>query len=465
MKFLFIYPTSGTWTLAAKKAISVGANLPPLGILYIARMLEINGHNVEVIDFNAENISEDKLKEKILSSDAIGMTIYSDPIPLNNSILLSKFIKNCDPEIPLIIGGPNCTLYPEKALIDLNADISVMGEGELIINPVAEALEGKRKLSTINGICYKENNEIKKNKPAEQIKNLDEIPFPARHLVEKYEYGGYMLGVKIAKGKLTSFLASRGCPFRCRFCGMCYLLPKHTSRSINNITEEIDEVIDTGYKTISFVDDNFLQKKDAAEKIMDHIIKKNIDVRLWIEEARVDSADRKLYQKMRDAGVEKINFGIENGNQDVLDYYNKKITLDQARKAVKLSKEMGFFVNASFILGAPIETKNHIENTIKFAKSLPLDSVNFYTLEYGYGTKIWDEAVADGKIKPYEHYVPADSKRGLGNFTEEELNELSMKAYRSYYFNPRLWAREIFHAFYKRDFRYVKMGLKMLTSS
>lgn len=267
MKFLFIYPTSGEWELAAKKGISVGATLPPLGILYIARMLEIKGHNVEVIDYNAEEVSKDRLKEKILSLDAIGMTIYSDLIPLNNSLLLSKFIKKCDPEIPLIIGGPHCTLYPKKALLDLNADICVMGEGELIINPIAETLKGKRKLSTINGICYKENNEIKMNKPAEQIKNLDDIPFPSRHLVEKYEYGGYMLGVKMAKGKLTSFLASRGCPFRCKFCGMCYLLPHYISRSINNITKEIDEVIDAGYRTISFVDDNFLQKKKQQKKL------------------------------------------------------------------------------------------------------------------------------------------------------------------------------------------------------
>ena len=190
-----------------------------------------------------------------------------------------------------------------------------------------------------------------------------------------------------------------------------------------------------------------------------------MDINIWIEGARVDSVDRGLYQKMRDAGVEIIHYGIESGNQDVLDYYNKRITISQIRKAVKLSKEMGFFVNASFILGAPIETKKHIENTIKFAKSIPLDSVTFYNLDYGYGTPIWDEAVEEGKIQPDEYSVTADSKRGLGNFTEEELMNYNMKAYKNYYFNPSLWMRELFYAFAKKDFRFLKLGLRMLASS
>ena len=464
MKFLFIYPASGKFEIASKKYISSGPHLPPLGILYLAEMLEINGHDVEVLDCNAEDIGEDKIKEKILSSDAIGMTIYTEPTALNNSIMLSNLIKGCDPDIPLLIGGPHCSLHPEHSLLNHHADICVRGEGELIITPLAETIEGKRKLSTIPGIYYKERNKIKKNKPANQIDDLDALPFPARHLVDKYEYG-FMLGVKIAKGKLTSVLTSRGCPYRCRFCGMRYLLPRYKRRSINNITKEIEEVINAGYTTLSFVDDNFLHKKEEAEKIMDFIIQKEMNVHLWIEEARVDSADRRLYQKMRDAGVEIINFGIESGNQDVLDFYNKRITLSQIRKAVHLSKEMGFFVNASFILGAPIETKKHIKNTIKFAKSIPLDSVIFYNLEYGYGSPLWDEAVEEGKIQPDEYSVKADSKRGLGNFTEKELIDYNMNAYKSYYFNPRLWKRELFYAFAKKDFRFLKLGLRMLTSS
>jgi radical SAM superfamily enzyme YgiQ (UPF0313 family) len=461
MKFLFIYPTIGKWDVSLRKSVASGAYLPPLGILYLAKVLEDNGHTVEVVDFNAEDVSEEEIRKKIKSSDAVGMTIYTEPIALSNSKIISNLVKEVNPNIPVLIGGPHCSLFPDKAINEIKADICVIGEGELIINKIAEAIQGKRKLSTIPSIYYREGDQIKKTKEAEQIGDLDSLPFPARHLVDKYEYG-IMTGVKLSKGKLTSFLASRGCPFRCRFCAMRCLLPKYQRRSIDNIAEELDEVIDAGYKTISFVDDNFLQKQDEAEKLMDFIIQKGEKLHLWIEEARVDSVNRKLYQKMRDAGVEVISFGIESGNQDVLDFYNKKITTDQIRKAVKLSKEMGFFVNASFILGAPIETKEHIENTIRFAKSIPLDSVVFYNLSYGYGTPIWDDAVKGGILKSDEYNIIANSEKGLGHLTEDELNYYNMKAYKSYYYNPRLWLRELFFALSKRDFRFFKLGFKTL---
>jgi radical SAM superfamily enzyme YgiQ (UPF0313 family) len=464
MKFLFFYPASGKWELTPEKGIPVGANLPPLGILYLSKILELNGHDVDVIDFNAETLTREQIKEKILSSDAVGMTVYTEPTAMENSITLSNFVKECDPDVPVLIGGPHCSIEPEKTIIAHNADILVRGEGELVIKSIADAVQGKGKLSTIPGVFYRENDKIMKGKPWEQIKDLDVIPFPARHLVEKYEYG-FLLGVKVAKGKVTSVVSSRGCPMNCRFCGLRSQLPGYHFRSVDNIIKEIKEVVNEGYTTISFVDDNFLLRKKAAEKIMDHILKEKMDIKLWIWGARIDSAERELFQKMRDAGVEVIHYGIESGNQDILDYYKKGFTIPQIRKAVNLSKEMGFYVNASFILGAPIETKKHIENTIKFAKSIPLDSAVFYNFAYVIGSPIWEEAVKEGKIKPEEHTVNAGSREGLGNLTEKEIIDYTMKAYKSYYFNPRLWVRELLYALRKRDFRYLKLGLKTMAGS
>ncbi len=122
---------------------------------------------------------------------------------------------------------------------------------------------------------------------------------------------------------------------------------------------------------------------------------------------------------------------------------------------------MGFLVTSNFILGAPIETKKHIENTIKFAKSLPISIALFYNFGYLYGSSLWREAVENGKIQPDEFYVIADSNRGLGMFTEDELIEYTQTAYKSFYYNPLLWYREILNAFSKKDFRVLKLGLKI----
>jgi len=462
MKFLFIYPSTNNLELGPRKYLPVGAHVPPIGVLYLAKILELNGYTVEVLDLNAEKFDDTKIRRKILSSDVIGMTLYSGSRSINNSLILSKLIKENDADIPILIGGPHCSYFPEQALIDHEANVCVKGEGEHVILPIVEAIQGKRNFSTIPGIYYRHGNSIKKNNGVKQIEDLDSLPFPARHLVDKYDYG-FILGSKISKGKTTSIITSRGCLYKCRFCGLNYIVPGYRRRSFENIKSEVEEIIDAGYKTLVFVDDNFLQYKNEVEKIMDFIIQKDANIHIWIEQARVDSADEKLYQKMKEAGTEIIDFGLESGNQEILDYYDKRITLSQIKNAVSLSKKMGFYVIGSFILGAPIETKEQIENTKKFAKSLPLDGVYFFNFLYMIGSPLWQEAANKGKIKMDEYFIVPDIRKGLGNFTEEELIAYVNKIYYSYYFNPRLWLREFSYAFSKKDFRFLKLGLKILS--
>ena len=195
---------------------------------------------------------------------------------------------------------------------------------------------------------------------------------------------------------------------------------------------------------------------------MNLINKKQEKINIWIMGARADSADKMLYKKMRTAGVNFISFGIESGNQDVLDYYNKNLTISQIKDTVNLSSKMGFFTHATFILGAPIETKEHIQNTIKFAKSIPINSANFYPFGYAYGSSIWSEAVKEGEIKPDEGTIIADQNRGLGNFTSDELINFTMKAHKSFYLNPSLWKNEIASVLKKRNFSEINLGLRML---
>ena len=461
MKVLLFFPGSTGFELAPKLRISTGAFLPPLGLLYLAKILELQGHTVKVIDCNTEGFNDNSLRQAIQSSDVVGMTIYSGLKNLENSLLISKKIRQYAPEIPFIIGGPHCTIVPEQALCDHSADIAVCGEAEYIIIPVIEALEGKRPLSSVPGIFYRQKDKIHRTKKNHQIMDLDPLPFPSRHLVKKNSYG-YVYGTKLIKGEVTSLIGSRGCPHRCTFCQVSSFLPKYRTRSLENIFQEIDEIVSMGYNAIAFVDDNFLADKKKAEAIMEYIIRQQYDLTLWIMDARVDSADRHLYEKMRDAGVTNIFFGIESGNQEVLDFYNKKFTLSQIRHAVNLSKEMGFLVGGNFIIGAPIETKKHIQDTITFAKSLPLDTVIFNHFGYPWGAPIWREAVKQGKINPYEFLVLSDSTRGLAQFDAKTIDDYCMKAYRNFFFNPRYWFREISYALSHQDITYIELGLQML---
>jgi len=201
---------------------------------------------------------------------------------------------------------------------------------------------------------------------------------------------------------------------------------------------------------------------DTANKILDFLVEDDHGLELWISGIRVDVADEQLFRKMRDAGVTTINLGIESGNQDVLDFYNKQITLDQCRNAVRLARKMGFFTIGYFMLGAPVETEQHLRNTIEFAKSLPLDNASFSPFSYLKGTAIWQDAVSEGKIRKDEVTVLCDSQRGLGNFTTEEILAWVVKAFQEFHLRPRYIIDQILQAFLRWDFRVPKEGFKLL---
>ena len=436
---------------------------PPLGLMYVASSLEQDGHNIEIIDFCAGRDNIEDLKNSLTAFDAVGISTYNSGIVAD----VAKLIKKVDPDLPLIIGGPRCTYLQSRSLNDVShADISVVGEGERVIIDIVRYLQGRKKLSDIHGIYYRENNRIKKGKPLEVIEDLDSIHFPARHLVEKYD-NGMVNNHYLLKPKFTSMITSRGCPFKCRFCAREGNFIKgwgFRQRSAGNVVKEIQE-IDGKYGSVVIVDDNFLADKKRAHEIMDRLIEIGTDIELMIEGARVDSADRELYNKMKKANVKLIGYGIESGNQDVLDFYNKKVTLDQIRKAVNLGSEMGFITMATFILGAPMETEKHIENTVKFACSLPLDIAFFLPLVYQVGSPLWFEEVKNNKISKEEYVVVADSRRGLGNFMSEELVEYSKKATEQFYFRPSYISAQIYRAFLRRNFKLLKNGLEFVTSS
>ena len=429
---------------------------PPLGLLYIGASLEQDGHNVEIIDFGAETVSKEQLENSLTTSDAVGISICTNNY--EKAADTAREIKEIDPEIPLIIGGPHCTFLKKRSLSDVpDADIAVELEGEIVILDLVKFIQGRKKLSDIHGIYYRSNNRIKSGKPYRIIEDLDSLPFPARHLVEKYDYGNFPERRR-PKKKFTNMITSRGCPHRCRFCARYSNVKKNycfRARSAKNVIEEIQEINDK-YGSVVIVDDNFLADIKRAHEIFDGLLEIGSSIDLSIVGIRIDSTDRALFKKMKKANVKSISFGIESGNQDVLDFYNKRITLEQIREAVQLGREMNFTTQGTLIFGAPIETKEHIENTIKFVCSLPLDLAVFRPLYYEMGSDLWIDAVKNKKISKDEFTVTADSRRDLGNFTPAELNKYIKKAFRRFYLRPSYIFGQINRALLHNDINQLK---------
>jgi len=436
---------------------------PPLGLLYLAKILEQDGNKVNLLDFSAEKFETNKLMSGLLSADAVCMTIMSTSVQKANKMI--RQIKEKDPELPIIIGGPHCTLFPKRALEEeTHADISAQGDGEKVILDIKKALNNEKSFSEIPGIYYRKQNTIKQGPLFQPIKDLDSIPFPARHLIKKYLYGR-AYNPHIKKGEFTSIVTSRGCPFKCNFCSRgAVSLNRFRTRSTENILDEFREIYNMGYRYIAIMDDSFLSNKKQANAIFDTIINENMEMKFYITASRADSADKDLYNKMEKAGVVSIQFGLESGNQNVLNYYNKNTTVEKIRNAVILSHEAGFFTLGTFMLGAPFETKQHFNNTVEFAKSLPLEVAAFLPLRYRACTDIWLKAVDESKIKSNEYEVHADSNRGLGLYTEQELLNYIEKVQRSFYLRPKYIINLLRSSLEKNDFSILHMLISIYFS-
>ena len=463
MKFLLLRPKEQK--ICNEGSFYPASIHPPLDLLYIGAALEHDGHKAEIIDFNVENITHKHLVNSLMLSDAVGISVYTNNCKTAANI--ANEIRETDSNIPIIIGGPHCTFFQKHSLTDIpKADISVVGEGENVIVDIAHSLQGRKNLSDISGIFYRKNTIIKSGNPLQVIDDLDSIVFPARHLVEKYDYGASSGFLRMFKKKFTTMMTSRGCPSKCSFCAQYGNIIKNygfRERSAENVVGELQE-INEKYGSVMIIDDNFLADAKRAHKIFDMLLERGTELDLLILGARVDSADKKLYTKMKEANVKFVGFGIESGNQDVLDFYNKKVTLNQIRNALKLAKEMKFLTYGSFILGAPIETKKHIEKTIKFACSLPIDIADFGPLVYQMGSSLWNDAVKNNKISINEYLVTADFNRNLGNFTAEELHLYVNKAFRRFYLRPSYILDQIHIALSKKEPSIIINGLKFITS-
>lgn len=457
---LLIYPQQIGMKLSPSTFLKkMGAYSPPLGLLYLARVLENSGNTVEIIDYNAEPFNKSELERKVISNDLVGISVTTQSLEFTSNLI--QTIKEINQYKPIILGGPHCILNKEKTLHDFDVEVSVLGEAEYIIDDIVQGIYNEEKLSNIPNIVYRKGEKIVVNPGNTQINNLDDISFPARHLVEKYDYG-YVNDVKLFRGKTTAICTSRGCPYQCKFCSVVSLFPGYYQRSAENVIAEINEIVNDGYKTVIIVDDNFMVDTKRLIKILEHIIQHDFDLNLIVNGARVDSGDEEIFKLMKKAGVKYISFGIESGNQDVLDYYNKKITLKQVEKTVKLCHKLGFITAGNFIFGAKIETKKHFENTIKFAKSLPLDVASFLSLGYIIGSPLWKEEVEKGTISPTETMVLADNRRGLGNFSIDELEAYCVKANKRFYKNIPYFYRQIKDILIRDDLSYKLAGIKML---
>jgi anaerobic magnesium-protoporphyrin IX monomethyl ester cyclase len=395
-------PNQGIDEREGRKSI---ASFPPLGILYLATILERASVEVAVLDQAAEGYTVSETVRWVMREkpDIVGFSALASSGQM--AALLCRKIKEENPDVTTVIGNHYATFNAERILKKYPAvDIVVRGEAEETIVELADRIHKDEDLSKITGIAFRNRNGFTLTSDSPLVKDLDALPFPNRTLL-KAEYHSIMAGANIAPKKFTAIISSRGCAFGCRFCS-CATLTHNVwrARSARNTLAELKQLAEEGYKQLVFVDDAFTLNPKRVIELCKGIRREKLDFE-WICEGRVDNCSFEMLREMVTAGLRVIYFGIENANQRILDYYHKRITVQQAENAVRTARKAGVDVIAgSFIIGAADETRTEIQNTIDFAKRVPLDIPQFNILGAHPGNDVWNEFVSKGLLNEDEHW-------------------------------------------------------------
>ncbi len=423
MRVLLINPPqSGTFS----------EGLQPLGIAMIGSVLERNKHDVRMVDYTVEEYSDENLAEELrrYKADVIGISITTPVADFVYNKIVKVIRENSMGTI--IAGGPHPSVLDEEAL--QYVDVVVRGEGEETIVALLENLD---KLESVNGISYVKNNGLFRNPERNLIKDLDILPFPARHLLPDIEsYSGLP---SVRQRRLYNISTSRGCPYHCVFCYQGVFGRRFRARSPENVLEEWDFLIkEMKAEVITISDDTFTTDPARVEKICYGIIKKKLKIPWTCSNGiRIGKDTAELLPLMKEAGCIHVAFGIESGNEKSLSEINKEISPELVRKAVLSARGSGInTVVGFFIIGFPWEDKKAIMDTIEFACSLPLDYAHFAVPIPFPGTDLYDLYLSTyQEIPSYSCFYPHSGFvffEGKG-LSKEDIKILYRQAYRSFY--------------------------------
>jgi radical SAM superfamily enzyme YgiQ (UPF0313 family) len=437
----------------------------PLGLAYIASFLQHNGHKVDVLDIDGYGYGKKKVEEIISGSDCDCFGIGGLSSTYRYVKWLASIIKFHHPHKVIIAGNMVATAHPETLLKNSNVDIAVIGEGEVTCKELLDTLGAAGGLDNVKGLAYKKDGKIIFTPPRERIQDLNKLPFPAW---ENFPVETYLRNPIYREHGLRSLNIStiRGCPFDCIFCSRVFGRTV-TKRSIDNIISEIRELIKR-YRVqyIAIIDDLFISDQKHVYEFCDKLIAENLNIR-WGAAGRVNLINEPLLKKMKAAGCDLLSFGFESGSQKILDIMKKHVRVEQAEKAIKLTRQAGIRVIGSFMLGMIGETRETVEETINFIKRTDLPNCRFFFATPYPGTVLYDMANKMGRIKQDEDGFleslgeMADTLAvNLTDFSDQELVDIKRKAEERLKSEARLavkWRRSL--DVWQSRLGKIKMGL------
>lgn len=422
-------------------------DFPPMGLIYLAGYLRAQAphHQIRIVDANVLRYTQEDIERELIEfrPDVVGMTMYTDI--LYDILQTLRMVKRVSGDIKIVVGGAHPINHPQETMAIPEVDFICIGEGEIIFAQLIEALEGRRDLSTINGLIYRDRQGgIVRNEGAGYIEDLDSLPYPAFDLLPYKKYFS-MIGTGVPMGVLCS---SRGCPYKCTFCSKMY--NNYRGRSAENIIGEMRLYYECGIREFMFFDDMFNFPARRAIEIARNIAENFKDIE-WSFRGRADQITEELGEELRKSNCKQISLGAEAHADKILTELRTGKKIEYIKKAVQISRKSKIRVNTNWIIGLPqYKSAQDIREMMKTIFEIDPDYVQFTMLMLWDDTELYRQAVERRIVDPrlWTDFINNPAPQFLIPCWEEHLSRkeqsvLLRECYTRFYLRPKTAIRQI----------------------
>ena len=419
----------------------------PLGLAYLGAFIkDLPGIEVVGFDNNALKLDPEEYRKIFQEEkpDIVAISILTPTVYM--AWEMARVVKEVAPAAIIVAGGAHCSALAEDTLKEPAIDYGVVGEGEETFRELVLALRDKQDPTGIKNLVYRAKGRVIVNPKRPRMRDLDHIPLPAREIFGDSRYG-MNVNRRVTSAKNTTVLTSRGCPYGCIFCSKSVYGREFLQRSPQNVIDELKLLEWEGYGEVLILDDTFTVNKNWVLEFCRLFVEQGLKT-VWNCHARVDTIDEDVVKALKQAHCSGLAFGIETGNAAMMKRIDKHITLDEAREAIRLCRKYGLVTLCSYIFGHPDDTWQSVDDTLRFSLELDSDYANFSVLFIAPGSKIFGElrqkkAIEEGH---WDHCIGQSKKlpdHSLCELTPAELQAVTRKAFRKFYFRPQYILRRL----------------------
>ena len=438
----------------------------PLNLCYLASYTDRRGIRSRILDLFLSEDPAESLKRTLdaFRPSVLGLTAFTANFA--SGARIARLARDLGFKGHTVVGGAHASALPEETLAAYPCfDFVVCGEGEEPLTRLASALREGRSVEGITGLVHRKEGHATTIGPSTPVDDLDSLPFPDRDKVPLASYrpnpANYL------RMPNTGLLFSRGCPFRCTFCSNSVWRSRVRYRSAGNVLEEIDLCMRKyGIRDYRFFDEGITANRRAVTALCEGILDRGWKLS-WNCFSRVDRVDPELLRLMRRSGCYHIKYGVEAGTDRVLGLLNKRITLEDTRRAVRDTKRAGIECQANVLFAVPGETLDEMHQTIRFVRDLSPDLVTFHVFRPLPGSELYEQLRREGRLleADWDAYILRNCAPLIKNhFSEEVLAGILRKANLTFHFRVEYVLQRLKRILRhpRREIHVLAVGLRLL---